>query len=266
LFQLQKNGWELAPLNENPMLGPGSEVLIDMGAKVTELIIEGQWWRLIAPMFLHAGLVHLLVNMITLWRLGTDLEEAFGPFRIGAIYFLSGLFGVLMSSIFLPEIPGVGASGAICGLLGAKFGDFFHYHKYLQEGKWKYLLSLVFSTLISLAIGLFPLLDNFAHIGGWICGLLSGTVLLAYAVKDPQSGRQRLKSFAVLLCLAIQITFFIIAFAVLYSSIDGNTWCAWCANLSCIRGIPWWDCSKQYCQVVTRRYPNGTVVHDCEPM
>jgi len=247
-------------------LGPEPQVLIDMGAKVTELIIAGQWWRLIASMFLHAGLVHLLVNMLTLWRLGTDLEEAFGPFRVGAIYFLSGLFGVLMSAIFLPEIPGVGASGAICGLLGAKFGDFFHYHKYLQEGKWKYLLSLVLSTLVSLAIGLFPLLDNFAHIGGWICGFFSGTVLLAYAVKDPQSGRQRLRSFAVLLCLAIQITFFIIAFAVLYSSIDGNAWCAWCANLSCVRGIPLWDCSKQYCQVVTRQYANGTVVHDCEPV
>jgi len=266
LVSMGKNGWKLAPISQNPMLGPDSSVLIDLGAKVTSLIVAGEWWRLIAPMFLHAGLIHLLLNMITLWRLGTDLEETFGAYRIGAIYFLSGLFGILMSAIFLPEIPGVGASGAICGLLGAKFGDFFHYHKYLQEGKWKYFVSLVLSTVIALAIGLFPLLDNFGHIGGWICGLLSGTIFLAYAVKDPLSGKLTMKSFAVLACAAILLSFFVIAFSVLFLAINGNTWCSWCHNLSCLQGTPWWDCNQQYCQTVTKTYSNGTVIQDCEPI
>jgi len=154
----------------------------------------------------------------------------------------------------------------ICGLLGAKFGDFFHYHKYLQEGKWKYLASLILSTVFLFIIGLFPLLDNFGHIGGWICGLLSGTVFLAYAVKDPGSGKLTMKSFAVVGCLILLLSFFIIAFSVLFLAINGNTWCSWCHNLSCLQGTPWWDCNDQYCQPVTRTYTNGTVVQTCEPL
>jgi len=135
LVSIAKNGWDIAPLKVNPMIGPDSSVLVDLGAKITSKIVEGEWWRLIAPMWLHAGFLHLLMNMVMLWRLGSNLEQAFGTLRIFCIYFLSGLFGVLMSAIFLPGILGVGASGAIYGLVGALFGDFYHNYEYIREGK-----------------------------------------------------------------------------------------------------------------------------------
>jgi len=257
IVSIAKNGWTIAPLKVNPMLGPEATVLADLGAKITSKIVnDGEWWRLIAPMFLHAGLFHLLVNMIMLWRLGANLEAAFGTIRISLIYFLSGLFGVLMSAIFLPLIMGVGASGAIYGLVGALFGDFYHNHQYIKDGKYCYLTQLIASSLIGLAIGLFPLLDNFGHIGGWICGIVASTVFLSGAIKDPRTGKANYKTFAVLTSLALLIIMFIVAFAVLYSSVNSHQWCSWCIHLSCLQ-TPLWSCDTPVCTTVIR-YPNRT--------
>jgi len=65
------NGWKVEPLSVNPMIGPSAETLILMGAKDTTLIVnEQQWYRLFTPMFLHAGVIHYLLNMLALWFIG----------------------------------------------------------------------------------------------------------------------------------------------------------------------------------------------------
>jgi len=262
LASLGENDWKLASFKVNPLIGPDSTVfLIQLGAKLTDRIVHhGEGWRIIASLFLHAGLVHLLLNMLMLWRIGAGLEEAYGWIRIGIIYFASGIFGVLMSAIFLPQVPGVGASGAIFGLVGALFGEFVHNPNddNYPEGKCLYLTSLVMSSILGLAIGLFPLVDNFGHIGGWLCGGVSGLVFLGM-------GNLHSKSCVVLVSFAIWIAMLIIGFAVLYSSVDGNEWCSWCANLSCLRDVPWWDCTQQNCKHVIRTYSNGTQSTFCEP-
>ena len=79
-----------------------------------------EYWRLVSAMFLHGGLLHLAINMYVLWVLGSVIEPAFGSKRFLAIYLISGLFGSVASYMFsAPDVAGVGASGAIFGLLGA---------------------------------------------------------------------------------------------------------------------------------------------------
>jgi rhomboid protease GluP len=86
-----------------------------MGAKSTPLILKGDWWRLIVPMFMHAGIVHLCVNMFSFWRMAADIEKDFGFRKIGVIYILAGLGGNIASALFRQTSITVGASGAIFG-------------------------------------------------------------------------------------------------------------------------------------------------------
>ena len=60
------------------MIGPSQETLVFMGAKVTSLILNGEWWRIFISMFLHAGVLHYVFNMATMWILGSALEKNFG--------------------------------------------------------------------------------------------------------------------------------------------------------------------------------------------
>lgn len=94
-------------------------VLIECGARVTSLIHEGQWWRLITPVFLHIGIAHLIINSITLYFLGMYIEELFSHWRMLVIYLVSAFTGNLASAYFLPNTISAGASTALFGLFGA---------------------------------------------------------------------------------------------------------------------------------------------------
>jgi len=105
------------------MFGPSIAVLLDMGAKRTDLIVAGQYQRLIAPIFLHGGVLHWVFNMVGLVNIGFSLEKEFGSPKIATIFLVSGFMGVLCSAVFNPAQVGVGASGAIFGLFGSAWGD-----------------------------------------------------------------------------------------------------------------------------------------------
>lgn len=121
IVSLFPNGF--APTDVNSMLGPYPDTLSAMGAKNVYKIQHGQLWRLLLPAFLHAGFVHLLFNGLVQFRLGVYLEIAWGWRRWCAIYLVSALASTLLSCVALPDQIGVGASGAIMGLLGAHFMD-----------------------------------------------------------------------------------------------------------------------------------------------
>jgi membrane associated rhomboid family serine protease len=117
VVEIGVNGWKIESLQVNPLGGPGVDVLLQLGAKRTDLIVvEGEWYRLFTPIFLHSGVIHLLFNMVGLWNVGVATEREFGWIKTGIIFFVSGFFGVVMSAIFVPLAVGVGASGAIFGL------------------------------------------------------------------------------------------------------------------------------------------------------
>ncbi|HLR54620.1 MAG TPA: rhomboid family intramembrane serine protease [Pseudogracilibacillus sp.] len=148
--------------------------LMEFGAIYPPLVQEGEWWRLITAMFLHIGWVHLFVNMIALYYLGTVAEKIFGSVRFSMVYILSGLGGAVTSFVFTNAVS-AGASGALFGLFGALL-YFILRHKHLINGAFKTNLLLI--VFINLLLGLvIPNIDLSAHLGGLIFGFISAIVI-----------------------------------------------------------------------------------------
>ncbi|XP_068649121.1 RHOMBOID-like protein 5 [Aristolochia californica] len=166
------------PLTQNPLLGPSIPTLDFVGAlDWRRVVTEGEGWRLISCIWLHAGVVHLAANMISLLFIGVRLEREFGFVRIGPLYVFSGFGGSLMSSLkFQPNIS-VGASGALFGLLGAMLSELIT-NWTIYANKIAALLTLLIIIAINLAVGFVPHVDSSAHIGGFLSGFLLGFVLL----------------------------------------------------------------------------------------
>jgi rhomboid protease GluP len=158
-----------------PGLSPSPRALIDMGAMVPVLVHAGQWWRLITVMFLHASLLHIALNAWALWLFGQFVETTFGRWRFLAIYFVSGFLASVTSYTFgSPCTVGVGASGAIVGLLGAFIAyNFRRRHLSLNQANLRWALVII---VLNLVIGLsFQNIDNWAHGGGLVAGIAAGT-------------------------------------------------------------------------------------------
>ena len=157
----------------NNFSNPSSQLLLDMGASNGEKIFSGEWWRLISSMFLHGGLTHIAFNMYALWAIGSIVEKLFGGFGYFIIYMLSGILGNMLSLYnHSPFIVGVGASGAVFGIFGAlvAFAYFKNIPKQIAGGILKNaLLMIVINGAIGLSI---PQIDNSAHIGGCIGGII----------------------------------------------------------------------------------------------
>lgn len=147
----------------------GSDVVLALGAKANELILAGQIWRLVTPVFIHAGIAHIFVNMYSLFALGPPVERFFGTARMLAVYLLSGISGVVFSLAFNPY-PSVGASGAIFGLLGA-LSMFLYMNRGLfgQAGGMQ-LRQLLLVGALNLLISLSPGIDLWGHVGGLVAG------------------------------------------------------------------------------------------------
>jgi membrane associated rhomboid family serine protease len=185
--------------------------LIAFGAKTNELLRRGEWFRLVTPIFIHAGWAHLLFNSYALWVVGTQVEKLYGSARFLLIYLLAGVGGVAGSyfgqAVFRKAVdaPSVGASGAIFGLFGvmAVFG--FRYRHELPPTIRRVLGAGVLPVIvINLFIGFsFPFIDNAAHIGGLLTGAAL-TLLIPYIAP----GRERVSKLGLLiiaLCAAVII-------------------------------------------------------------
>ena len=147
-----------------------------------------QWWRFITPIFLHAGIIHIGFNMLLQVTLGRDMEKEIGPIRFTIVYFSAGIFGfVLGGNYAAPNIPSVGASGSLFGILALVLLDLL-YNWNSRRSPVKDLLFLLLDIAISFVLGLLPGLDNFSHIGGFLMGLVLGICLL----HSPAALRERI--------------------------------------------------------------------------
>ena len=160
------------------------------GANVGILTAGGQWWRLLTALFLHGGLWHLALNMWVLWHAGQLTERLYGSARYALIYFGSGLAASMTSVVWNPLNNSVGASGAIFGVLGAFLAYAIRRRTHLPT---RILLSHWLSTgmfaLFSLTNGFLEQgVDNAAHIGGLLVGLMLGSLLARPLADDPPSG------------------------------------------------------------------------------
>ncbi|MED6180912.1 RHOMBOID-like protein 3 [Stylosanthes scabra] len=222
-----------------------------MGALQWDSVVNHhQGWRLITCIWLHAGVIHLAANMLSLVFIGIRLEQQFGFVRIGIIYLVSGFGGSVLSSLFIRNNISVGASGALFGLLGAMLSELIT-NWTIYTNKAAALLSLLVIIVINLAIGILPHVDNFAHIGGFLTGFLLGFVFLP----RPQYGwleQQRLPSgvrfkskykayqYALwLISLVLLIVGLLIALVMLFRGDNGYDHCHWCHYLTCVPTSKW---------------------------
>lgn len=143
--------------------------LVDDFAVNRYYILNGDYYRLLTGMFLHANIMHLVFNMYALYIIGSQLESFLGKWKYLIVYLLSGLSGSVLS-IFFSTGFSVGASGAIFGLLGALLYFGYHYRVYLETVVRSQIIPVI---VINLLIGMMPGIDNWAHIGGLIGGVLS---------------------------------------------------------------------------------------------
>ncbi|WP_136625225.1 rhomboid family intramembrane serine protease [Dictyobacter kobayashii] len=150
-------------------------ILIRYGAKENNLILQGQYWRFLTPIFLHVNLLHVGLNMLNLVILGTFLERLVGHLRFLLIYLITGIISIIASFVFAPDVISVGASGAIFGLVGAYSIFVLVHRRAFPRGGLLALLWLVFIVGINLAFGfMIANVDNNAHIGGLISGCILG--------------------------------------------------------------------------------------------
>lgn len=202
------------------------------GFKVNHLIVQGNYWRLITPIFLHSNIIdsnnslvlinilHISFNMYALYIFGPALERFFGHWRFLILYMLSGFAGNVVSFIFSPN-PSLGASTAIFGLLAAEGVFFFQNQKLFAGTARRALTQVITIALINLALGMSPGIDNWGHVGGLIGGLiftwLCGPVLKVEGLApDLTLQDQRESRETILATVAVGTLFALVAAVTIY--------------------------------------------------
>jgi membrane associated rhomboid family serine protease len=187
--------WQSSGLNNHVLWSEFPEpVLIAYGAKLNQYINAPyhQWWRFVTPMFVHVNVIHIAVNMYSLWILGPYVEKIYGSAKFVVLWVLTGIAGVVASYLTVrPNLavgslgrflfksldsPSAGASGALFGLVGVLFVFGIKFRHELPEGfKRAFGTGLIPVIMINLFIGFLgrSFIDNAAHLGG----LLSGAAL-----------------------------------------------------------------------------------------
>ncbi|GBG66195.1 hypothetical protein CBR_g57074 [Chara braunii] len=271
------------PLKMNPMIGPLAETLLNFGALETELLRKRHKnkYRLFSYVWLHAGVVHLVLNMLGVLVIGLRLEQEFGAWRTLLVYLVSAFGGSLMSALLLAGgVIVVGASGALFGLLGATLAELI-VNWTIYGRRISTLFTLIFLIVVNLLVGLTPHVDNFSHIGGFVSGVLLGFVFLVkpqfgyladniqlkyngykdytvypvpplptddpYVIRSGAPPKRKHNQFQrTMRCIAFALLLFGFASATAFVllNVDGNKACSWCKYMDCV-DTRYWDCHRQ---------------------
>jgi rhomboid protease GluP len=153
--------------------------LVALGALESGRIRAGEFWRLWSATLLHGGVDHLVGNVLALYATGMACEHAFGRLQFAGLYVAAGLCGSAAGACFLPpDVPGVGASGAIFGLMGASAAVILRHRArlHLRDKRIGWVLAAWIAYTLVLGFAT-PFVDNFAHLGGLVAGVLASFVL-----------------------------------------------------------------------------------------
>lgn len=152
-----------------PVLG---DLFFYSGMSINYLIGEGQWWRIVTSVFIHASFFHVLFNMFSLFLFGPELEKIAGKARFVTIYLLAGIFGNVATYVTQDgSYASVGASGAIFGIFGAYAGLVYYTRKTMPQLKQIIMPIIIISVIITF---LSPDVNIASHLGGLITGFLLG--------------------------------------------------------------------------------------------
>lgn len=165
------------------MIGPTGTALVRIGAKYGPLMrYKYQLWRLITPMFLHAGIIQLSINLFYQLRMGLYLEPRWGWTKFAVVYFTSGFCGIISSCVVRPNTVSVAASFSLMGVMAAWFAQIHMTWKSLEGWQKKMNLSICLVViLITFLEGAGPsYVDSIGHLGGLIMGLFLGYVFFIW--------------------------------------------------------------------------------------
>jgi rhomboid protease GluP len=168
-------------LGSDTLLGEIDPRVLDMFGAIDQGTLAGhEYWRLITAMFMHASVLHWAVNSWALYQIGTLYEVLFGSRRFMFIYFATGLVASIASAVHIGAMNGasVGASGAVFGIMGAFIFSIIRSPVYRHQPWTRSLIAqLVFWIAVNIAIGFsVKFIDNVAHLGGLVSGLLLGLI------------------------------------------------------------------------------------------
>lgn len=276
IFEMRESGWSLAPTDENLFFGPSIDALEKMGGKIGDKILdEHQHWRLLTANFLHAGIVHLVLNMLSVVAYGLGIERAYGHWPLFVVVIISGVFSFTVSTIFSPHMLAVGLSGSIAGLLGSVWAHLFsNWH---QLPNPCFVLTVLFcETCVSLVVGICPFVDNFCHLSGFYFGLLAGLAVYTRPDFDEMGCEQPVstkKQIVKLLAAVTAVLSFLIAmyWCFVYADVEDNPFqhCAWCRHMTCVEfpvgsDDPWWHCGACYMEAYSfKALPDGKLKVTC---
>jgi membrane associated rhomboid family serine protease len=154
--------------------------IYDWGQQDNSLVAHGQYYRILTAMFLHANIMHIALNMLSLFFVGRAVEIFFGKWRYLAIYFVSGIAGGILYFLQSSAIPAIGASGAIFGVFGAMGIFYIVNRRALGAAGTSIITQWAIILVLNMAIGFAPGsgIAVWDHIGGLIAGLLLGYLLM----------------------------------------------------------------------------------------
>ncbi|PLT34709.1 rhomboid family intramembrane serine protease [Bacillus sp. V5-8f] len=189
-----------------------SSTLIEFGAKYNPLILQGEWWRFFTPIIVHIGFLHLLMNTMSLYFLGGEVERIYGRLRFFFIYLFAGFAGVLASFLTNANIS-AGASGAIFGCFGALlYFGIAHPKLFFRTMGMNVIILILFNLGYGFSV---EGIDNAGHIGGLIGGFLAAGIV--HLPKSKQPVRQIAFALA-----AVFVTYWLLQMGFSSVALDGN--------------------------------------------
>jgi len=196
-------------LNPSVFLSPSIAVLVKLGASGTlPVFSDDRWWTLITANYLHGSLLHLVFNVSALYSVGNITIAIYGPSRLFLIYFLGGVAAMAVSSLAGISLT-LGASGAICALIGAMSYDDWRANKdnlrnrIASVGVW-----VVYIAVIGIAL---PNVNNWAHGIGFASGFFLGFCLW------PKTTKQEDPLFRFAAALSMLLTIGTLVYGLLFS-------------------------------------------------
>nr|XP_010910938.2 RHOMBOID-like protein 8 isoform X2 [Elaeis guineensis] len=248
------------PFFENPLFGPSSSTLVKVGALQRTFVIQRhEKWRLMTCPWLHAGVIHLVLDVLSIILLGVHLQQDFGPARTGMIYLLSAFLGSVVSSIFVQHVPVAGSSAALFGFLGATLSGLIrNWHIYANKLTGIAVLLIVASMNFSL--GLLPRVDNYGNIGGFLSGIVLGFALLFnpqlsqlerkkglfdYDLNKTVQLRQKLdRPASRIVALVFFFTILAGGLVAVFHGVNASEHCGWCHYINCVP-TKLWSCNER---------------------
>ena len=191
-------------VNGVSLFEPTPESILNWGGNDSSLTLDGDWWRLITSLFVHIGIFHLVMNLYSLFYIGTCLEPILGKTRFLLTYLSTGIFAG-MASLFSNKYSytvAAGASGAIFGMFGV-FVAVLSTNLISEKIRNTFLKNTLIFIGYNLIHGIRPGIDNSAHIGGLVSGLVFGYCIYPSLSFYSQSRRIKMFTSCFLLLLTV---------------------------------------------------------------